>query len=107
MPGACPRLIWKPSVRSLADKKDPRGCSRESPKRKILAPIMTPLQFPKKPDFSSPEWQRKKLEEKASRLIWKIVRLQDQRDQIDEQIELLEKEHSEVEQQLKTAGAEQ
>jgi len=65
---------------------------------------MTPLQFPKKPDFSSPEWQRKKLEEKASRLIWKIVHLQDQRDQIDEQIELLEKEHSEVEQQLKTAG---
>jgi len=62
------------------------------------------LQFPKKPDFSSPEWQRKKLEEKASRLIWKIVRLQDQRDQIDEQIELLEKEHSEVEQQLNTAG---
>ena len=48
------------------------------------------LQLPKKPDFSSPEWQRKKLEEKASRLIWKIVRLQDQRDQIDEQIELLE-----------------
>ena len=65
---------------------------------------MSELQFPKKPDFSSPEWQRKKLEEKASRLIWKIVHLQDQRDQIDEQIELLEKEHSEVEQQLKTAG---
>ena len=68
---------------------------------------MTSLQFPKKPDFSSPAWQRKKLEEKANRLIWRIVHLQDQRDQIDEQIELLEKEHSEVEQQLKTAGAEQ
>ena len=65
---------------------------------------MTSLQFPKKPDFSSPEWQRKKLEEKASRLIWKIVRLQDQRDQIDEQIELLEKEHSDIEQQLKSVG---
>jgi len=63
------------------------------------------LQFPKKPDFSSPEWQRKELEEKAGSLIRKIVRLQDQRDQIDEQIELLEKEHSEVEQQLNTAGA--
>ena len=65
---------------------------------------MTPLQFPKKPDFSSPESQRKKLEEKASRLIWRIVHLQDQRDQIDEQIELLEKEHSDIEQQLKTAS---
>ena len=52
------------------------------------------LQFPKKPDYSSPEWQRKELEEKANRLIWKIVRLQDQRDQIDEQLEILEKEHS-------------
>ena len=65
---------------------------------------MTSIQFPKKPDFSSPEWQRKELEGKANRLIWKIVRLQDQRDQIDEQLEILEKEHSEVEQQLKTAG---
>ena len=63
------------------------------------------LQFPKKPDFSSPEWQRKKLEEKANRLIWRIVHLQDQRDQIDEQIELLEKEHSEVEQKLKSIEA--
>ena len=63
------------------------------------------LQLPNKPDFSSPEWQRKKLEEKASRLIWRIVHLQDQRDQIDEQIELLEKEHSEVEQKLKSIEA--
>ena len=66
---------------------------------------MTSLQFPKKPDFSSPAWQRKKLEEKANRLIWRIVHLQDQRDQIDEQIELLEKEHSEVEQKLKSIEA--
>ena len=64
---------------------------------------MTSLQFPKKPNFSSREWQRKKLEEKANRLIWRIVHLQDQRDQIDEQIELLEKEHSDIEQQLKSA----
>ena len=84
------------------NKKIPRLQPRET--RKILTPIMTSLQFPKKPDFSSPEWQRKVLEEKANRLIWKIVRLQDQRDQIDEQLEILEKEHSEVEQQLKTAG---
>ena len=62
------------------------------------------LQLPKKPDFSSPEWQRKKLEEKANRLIWRIFHLQDQRDQIDEQIELLEKEHSDIEQQLKSVG---
>ena len=66
---------------------------------------MTSLQFPKKPDFSSPEWQHKKLEEKANRLIWRIVHLQDQRDQIDEQIELLEKEHSEVEQKLRSNEA--
>ena len=58
-----------------ADKKIPRLQPREI--RKILVPIMTSLQFPKKPDFSSPEWQRKKLEEKANDLIWKIVRLQD------------------------------
>ena len=64
---------------------------------------MTSLQFQKKPDFSSPEWHRKKLEEKANRLIWRIVHLQDQRNQIDEQIELLEKEHSDIEQQLKSA----
>ena len=65
---------------------------------------MTSLQFPKKPDFSSPEWQRKKLEEKANRLIWRGDRVaQATRDQIDEQIELLEKEHSDIEQQLKSA----
>ena len=66
---------------------------------------MTSIQFPKKPDFSSPEWQRKKLEEKANRLIWRIFHLQDQRDQIDEQIELLEKEHSEVDQKLRSIEA--
>ena len=67
---------------------------------------MTPIQFPKKPDFSSAAHQRQQLERRANYLIWKIVCLQDQRDQIDEQIEILEKEHSEVEQQLRTAGAE-
>ena len=65
------------------------------------------LQFPKKPDFSPAAKQRAQLETRANFLVWKIVRLQEQRDQIDEQIETLEKEHSEVEQQLKTAGAEQ
>ena len=65
---------------------------------------MTPIQFPKKPDFSSAAYKREQLKTRANFLIWKIVRLQDQRDQIDEQIEILEKEHSEVEQQLNTAG---
>ena len=63
MPGACPRLIWKPSVRSLADKKDPRGCSRESPKRKNLTfNLMRTNQRPPSPALiaarvESHDWQ--------------------------------------------------
>jgi len=65
---------------------------------------MTPLQFPKKPDFSSAAHQRKQLEITANHLIWKINLLQNERDEIDDQIEVLERKHSDIEQQLKSAG---
>ena len=69
---------------------------------------MTPLQFPKKPDFSSPEWQRQKhlndLQADANRLNWKLLDLNDRREQIDQEIEILEEKYAAIDQELRKEG---
>ena len=69
---------------------------------------MTPLQFPKKPDFSSPEWQRenhlKNLQAEANVLNWKLLDLNDRREQIEQEIEITEEKYAAIDQELRKEG---